>query len=137
MPPYEELAAPVSYGLVSETTPYARFGDWFVWSCLAIGVGLGIWSMRHFPIGMYVYWHGCQLKILTDPLDSIRAPCTQAMIRTRRHMPAQYRSISQPLSLSKTLNTRRDLFALKQFGNIYTPHYESDDRRAGRAGGFA
>lgn len=49
MPPYEQLAAPARYGLVSETTPYARFGDWFVWSCLATGVGLGVWSMRHSP----------------------------------------------------------------------------------------
>ena len=44
LPPYRQVAAPIRYGLRSEQTPYARFGDWFVWSCLVVGVGLGFWS---------------------------------------------------------------------------------------------
>lgn len=46
MPPYEQLAAPASYGLIADSTLYTRFGDWFVWSCLAIGAALGAWSLR-------------------------------------------------------------------------------------------
>jgi apolipoprotein N-acyltransferase len=44
--PYKQFAAPVRYGLVKETTFYARFGDWFVWGCLAVGLvlgGLALW----------------------------------------------------------------------------------------------
>jgi len=39
--PYKQFAATVRYGLVKEPTFYARFGDWFVWSCLAAGLVLG------------------------------------------------------------------------------------------------
>jgi apolipoprotein N-acyltransferase len=42
LPPYRQVAAPIRYGLSSEQTAYARFGDWFVWSCLVVGVGLGL-----------------------------------------------------------------------------------------------
>ncbi len=42
LPPYQELAARVKYGLNTSLTPYVRFGDWFVWSCLAIGASLGL-----------------------------------------------------------------------------------------------
>ena len=41
LPPYQLLASPVQYGLVSQTTFYAEHGDWFAWGCLAIGVTLG------------------------------------------------------------------------------------------------
>jgi apolipoprotein N-acyltransferase len=46
LPPNQQLAVPVRYGLISETTLYSRFGDWFVWICLALGVGLGGWCLR-------------------------------------------------------------------------------------------
>ncbi|HEX7359988.1 MAG TPA: apolipoprotein N-acyltransferase [Bryobacteraceae bacterium] len=44
--PYQELAAPVHYGVVHQTTFYARHGDWFAWGCLIVGVGLGLWNLR-------------------------------------------------------------------------------------------
>ncbi|MGH9621141.1 MAG: hypothetical protein ACRD45_15730, partial [Bryobacteraceae bacterium] len=44
--PYQELAAPVHYGAVHQTTFYARHGDWFSWGCLIVGVGLGLWNLR-------------------------------------------------------------------------------------------
>jgi apolipoprotein N-acyltransferase len=40
VPPYRELAAAIRYGGVQSTTFYARHGDWFAWSCLAIGLVL-------------------------------------------------------------------------------------------------
>ena len=46
MPPYEQVAAPARYGLVSDLTPYAHFGDWFVWSCLGAGTGLALLAIR-------------------------------------------------------------------------------------------
>jgi apolipoprotein N-acyltransferase len=46
LPPYQQVAAVVKYGLNNEVTPYARFGDWFVWSCLIIGAGLGAVGLR-------------------------------------------------------------------------------------------
>lgn len=49
LPPYEELAAPVRYGIVENTTFYARHGDWFAWSCLAVGVGLAVANLRRRP----------------------------------------------------------------------------------------
>jgi apolipoprotein N-acyltransferase len=36
--PYRELAAAVSYQYLSGTTFYTRHGDWFAWSCLALGL---------------------------------------------------------------------------------------------------
>jgi apolipoprotein N-acyltransferase len=39
--PYKQFAAPIRYGLVTTTTLYTRFGDWFVWTCLALGLALG------------------------------------------------------------------------------------------------
>ena len=38
LPPYQELAALLPYGSVHETTFYTRHGDWFAWTCLAVGV---------------------------------------------------------------------------------------------------
>jgi apolipoprotein N-acyltransferase len=46
LPPYQQLAAPVRYGVIQEQTFYAMHGDWFVWSCLVIGLGLGIYNLR-------------------------------------------------------------------------------------------
>ena len=45
LPPYQQLASPVQYGVVEGTTFYSRHGDWFAWACLAVGVGLAIWNV--------------------------------------------------------------------------------------------
>jgi len=45
LPMYQELAAQVRYGVVDGITFYARHGDWFAWSCLVIGVGLGLYNV--------------------------------------------------------------------------------------------
>jgi apolipoprotein N-acyltransferase len=45
LPMYNEVAAPMRYGVLSTTTFYARHGDWFAWSCLIIGVGLGLFNV--------------------------------------------------------------------------------------------
>ncbi len=44
LPPYQELAGLVRYGVVESTTFYARHGDWFAWSCLIAGVGIAAFS---------------------------------------------------------------------------------------------
>ncbi len=44
LPMYREAAAPMRYGVVESTTFYSRHGDWFAWSCLAVGVGLGLYN---------------------------------------------------------------------------------------------
>lgn len=46
LPSYQELAASISYGAVQSTTFFARHGDWFAWSCLALGVALAAWNLR-------------------------------------------------------------------------------------------
>ncbi len=46
-PSYQQLASPVHYGLVNGTTFYTRHGDWFAWSCLAVGLALGLLNL--FP----------------------------------------------------------------------------------------
>lgn len=46
LPSYQELAASISYGAVPDTTFYARHGDWFAWTCLAVGVALACWNFR-------------------------------------------------------------------------------------------
>jgi len=43
LPSYEQAAAAIRYGVVSETTFYARHGDWFAWSCLAVSLLLCGW----------------------------------------------------------------------------------------------
>jgi len=48
LPSYRALATYVRYGTIEETTFYARHGDWFAWSCLLIGVSLGMFNMRYF-----------------------------------------------------------------------------------------
>jgi apolipoprotein N-acyltransferase len=45
LPPYRQLASPVRYGAVSQITFYAEHGDWFAWSCLAIGVTLAVFRL--------------------------------------------------------------------------------------------
>ena len=39
-PPYQSLAADVTYRYLSNLTPYTRFGDWFAWTCLILSVAL-------------------------------------------------------------------------------------------------
>lgn len=46
LPSYQQMAALINYGAVQSTTFYARHGDWFAWSCLAVGVGLAAWNLR-------------------------------------------------------------------------------------------
>jgi apolipoprotein N-acyltransferase len=51
LPPFEQLAAPVRYGVVEQTTFYARHGDWFAWSCLVVGIGLAVLNLlRPVPV---------------------------------------------------------------------------------------
>jgi len=45
--PYKELAATMKYNFTRELTPYVRFGDWFAWSCLAIGLGGVLWAASY------------------------------------------------------------------------------------------
>jgi apolipoprotein N-acyltransferase len=45
LPPFEQVAAQVHYGVVEATTFYSRHGDWFAWGCLVIGVALGILNL--------------------------------------------------------------------------------------------
>ncbi len=36
--PFTELSATMHYGTSTSQTPYTRHGDWFAWSCLALGI---------------------------------------------------------------------------------------------------
>ena len=45
LPAFEQVAAPVQYGSVAAPTFYSRHGDWFAWSCLAIGAGLAVLNL--------------------------------------------------------------------------------------------
>lgn len=49
MPPYEQLAAPARFGRIADQTPYTRYGDWFVWLCLAAGTGLAVLAKVQSP----------------------------------------------------------------------------------------
>jgi apolipoprotein N-acyltransferase len=42
LPLYQELAAFLPFGKVSEVTPYSKYGDWFAWICLIVGLGLSL-----------------------------------------------------------------------------------------------
>jgi len=46
LPEYQQLASPIRYGLVEATTFYTRHGDWFAWTCLAIGLALSLLLLR-------------------------------------------------------------------------------------------
>lgn len=48
LPMYTEVAAAMRYGVVEQTTFYARHGDWFAWTCLVIGAGLGLYNCFNF-----------------------------------------------------------------------------------------
>ena len=45
--PYREVASPVQYGVVEAPTFYAMHGDWFAWTCLAVGIGLAAYTEVH------------------------------------------------------------------------------------------
>jgi apolipoprotein N-acyltransferase len=45
--PYKELAATMKYNFTRQLTPYVRFGDWFAWSCLAIGLAGVLWGANY------------------------------------------------------------------------------------------
>ena len=38
--PFEQTASLVPFDYNREETPYTRYGDWFAWSCFALGFGL-------------------------------------------------------------------------------------------------
>jgi apolipoprotein N-acyltransferase len=40
--PYVRMAGMLPYGYVSEETLYTKYGDWFVWSCLVVGLALSV-----------------------------------------------------------------------------------------------
>lgn len=40
LPLYREVASLLPYGEVSERTPYTKYGDWFAWGCLLVGMAL-------------------------------------------------------------------------------------------------
>ena len=44
--PYQEIAAPMKYGVVQSTTFYAHHGDWFAWTCLLVGLVLAAVNLR-------------------------------------------------------------------------------------------
>jgi apolipoprotein N-acyltransferase len=45
LPPYQEVASPIQYGVVEGATFYAKHGDWFAWSCLGAGLALAILNL--------------------------------------------------------------------------------------------
>jgi apolipoprotein N-acyltransferase len=49
---YRETSAVVHYGFVKETTFYARYGDWFAWSCLASAAVICILRFRAIRAGL-------------------------------------------------------------------------------------
>jgi len=46
LPSYQQIGALMRYGAVQSTTFYARHGDWFAWSCLAVGLVMAGWNLR-------------------------------------------------------------------------------------------
>jgi apolipoprotein N-acyltransferase len=46
--PYQEIASTMKYRFLRELTPYVRYGDWFAWGCLAIGLGGAALGSRFF-----------------------------------------------------------------------------------------
>lgn len=43
--PYQMLAGDVTYRYLSGLTPYVRFGDWFAWGCLVVGIAASFSSV--------------------------------------------------------------------------------------------
>ncbi len=38
LPPFTQLSSTMHYGVSRDQTPYTHHGDWFTWSCLALGI---------------------------------------------------------------------------------------------------
>ncbi len=36
--PFTQISATMHYGVSTNQTPYTRYGDWFAWSCLVLGI---------------------------------------------------------------------------------------------------
>lgn len=47
LPPFQRMASRVRFGKVSRQTPYSRYGDWFAWGCLGIGLGATLLASSH------------------------------------------------------------------------------------------
>jgi len=45
-PPYQMLSADVTYQYLAGLTPYTRYGDWFAWGCLLIGLAICLGGFR-------------------------------------------------------------------------------------------
>jgi apolipoprotein N-acyltransferase len=45
--PFEQTAALVPYDYGREQTPYTRYGDWFAWTCFALGFALSGYAARN------------------------------------------------------------------------------------------
>ncbi len=48
LPPFETTTGRLHFNWIAEKTPYTRNGDWFPWSCLALGVGMAIVGKRRY-----------------------------------------------------------------------------------------
>lgn len=46
LPPFQQTAARTKFSYRAGITPYVRWGDWFVWSCLVAGVAGCLWQWR-------------------------------------------------------------------------------------------
>ncbi len=44
LPAFEEIAATMKYNFSDDLSPYVRYGDWFAWACLVVGLVLVAWS---------------------------------------------------------------------------------------------
>jgi apolipoprotein N-acyltransferase len=48
LPEFQRVAGRLRYAENRDPSPYARFGDWFAWSCLVLGAGL--WLAAQLPV---------------------------------------------------------------------------------------
>lgn len=48
LPEFKRTAGRLRYAENRELSLYARFGDWFAWTCLALGAGL--WLAAQMPV---------------------------------------------------------------------------------------
>ncbi len=46
LPPFEPATGRLSFGWISSKTPYTRYGDWFPWLCLVVGLSAVIHARR-------------------------------------------------------------------------------------------
>ena len=54
LPPFQSVSGRLRFDWSREITVYSRFGDWFAWLCLALGLGLSfgsyLWGQRDFAM---------------------------------------------------------------------------------------